>query len=127
MAEKAVINRVTAREGEITVSSDHKSNSILSSSSLTERKHIMATETIEIKVLKVHRVDGNNRIKAFVDISINDALLIKGLRIVSGKNGLFVSMPVEQGKNEKWYERVRCMNKDVRQEIAEAVLAAYSE
>ena len=51
MAEKAVINRVTAREGEITISSDHKSNSILSSSSLTERKHIMATETIEIKVL----------------------------------------------------------------------------
>ena len=87
----------------------------------------MATETIEIKVLKVHRVEGNNRIKAFVDISINDALLIKGLRIVEGKNGLFVSMPVEQGKNEKWYERVRCMNKDVREEIASAVLAAYSE
>ena len=86
MAKKAAINRVTAREGEITVSSDHKSNSILSSSSLTERKHIMATETIEIKVLKVHRVEGNNRIKAFVDISINDALLIKGLRIVTGKN-----------------------------------------
>ena len=126
MAEKAVINRVTAREGEITISSNHKSHSILSSSSLTERKHIMATETIEIKVLKVHRVEGNNRIKAFVDISINDALLIKGLRIVSGKNGLFVSMPVEQGKNEKWYERVRCLNKDVREEIANAVLAAYS-
>ena len=126
MAEKVVaINRVTAREGEITISSNHKSSSILSTS-LSERKHIMATETIEIKVLKVHRVEGNNRIKAFVDISINDALLIKGLRIVTGKNGLFVSMPVEQGKNEKWYERVRCMNKDVRDEIASSVLAAYS-
>ena len=125
MAKKAAINRVTAREGEITISSNHKSSSILSTS-LSERKHIMATETIEIKVLKVHRVEGNNRIKAFVDISINDALLIKGLRIVTGKNGLFVSMPVEQGKNEKWYERVRCMNKDVRDEIASTVLAAYS-
>ena len=86
----------------------------------------MATETIEIKVLKVHRIDGDNRIKAFVDISINDALLIKGLRIVQGKNGLFVSMPTEQGKNEKWYERVRCLNKDIREEIANIVLAAYS-
>ena len=95
MAEKAVINRVTAREGEITISSDHKSNSILSSSSLTERKHIMATETIEIKVLKVHRVEGNNRIKAFVDISINDALLIKGLRIVSGKSSPFRNISIE--------------------------------
>ena len=126
MDKKAVINRVGQREGKPIISSQRKSNSILSSSSLTERKHIMATETIEIKVLKVHRVEGNNRIKAFVDISINDALLIKGLRIVTGKNGLFVSMPVEQGKNEKWYERVRCMNKDVRDEIASTVLAAYS-
>ena len=128
MAEKvATINRVTAREGEITISSNHKSNSILSSSSLTERKQIMATETIEIKVLKVHRVDGNNRIKAFVDISINDALLIKGLRVVEGKNGLFVSMPVEQGKNEKWYERVRCLNDDIRSLVSQKVLEAYSE
>jgi len=86
----------------------------------------MATQTIEIKVLKVHRIDGENRIKAFVDISINDALLIKSLRIVQGKNGLFVSMPTEQGKNEKWYERVRCLNKDIREEIANIVLAAYS-
>ena len=86
----------------------------------------MATQTIEIKVLKVHRIDGENRIKAFVDISINVALLIKSLRIVQGKNGLFVSMPTEQGKNEKWYERVRCLNKDIREEIANIVLAAYS-
>ena len=86
----------------------------------------MATATIEIKVLKVHRIEGDNRIKAFVDISINDALLIKALRVVKGKNGLFVSMPTEQGKDEKWYERVRCLNKDIREEIANIVLAAYS-
>ena len=86
----------------------------------------MAIETLEIKVLKVHRIEGENRIKAFVDVSINDALLIKGIRIVEGNKGLFVSMPVEQGRNEKWYERVRCLNKSIRDEIANAVLTAYS-
>ena len=86
----------------------------------------MAIETLEIKVLKVHRIEGQNHIKAFVDVSINDALLIKGIRIVEGNKGLFVSMPVEQGKNEKWYERVRCLNKSIRDEIANAVLTAYS-
>ena len=86
----------------------------------------MVIETLEIKVLKVHRIEGQNRIKAFVDVSINDALLIKGLRIVEGNKGLFVSMPVEQGRNEKWYERVRCLNKSIRDEIANVVLTAYS-
>ena len=86
----------------------------------------MTIETLEIKVLKVHRIEGQNRIKAFVDVSINDALLIKGVRIVEGNKGLFVSMPVEQGRNEKWYERVRCLNKSIRDEIANVVLTAYS-
>jgi stage V sporulation protein G len=86
----------------------------------------MPVETIDIKVIKVHRLPQDSRIKAFVDLGINDALLIKGIRIVQGKKGLFISMPVEQGKNERWYERVRCLNQDIRSLIAQKVLEAYS-
>ena len=82
-------------------------------------------EYIDIKVLKIPRLASEGRIKAFADIGINDALLIKGIRVVEGKKGLFVSMPVEQGKNERWYERVRCLNQDIRQLIADKILAAY--
>jgi stage V sporulation protein G len=85
----------------------------------------MPAETIDIKVIKIHRLPPDNRIKAFVDLGINDSLLIKGVRIVQGKKGLFVSMPIEQGKNERWYERVRCLNQDVRSLIAQKVLKAY--
>ena len=86
----------------------------------------MTVETIDIKVIKIHRLPQDSRVKAFVDLGINDALLIKGIRIVKGKKGLFVSMPVEQGKNERWYERVRCLNQDIRSLIAQKVLDAYS-
>ena len=86
----------------------------------------MPVETIDIKVIKIHRLPQDSRIKAFVDLGINEALLIKGIRIVQGKKGLFISMPVEQGKNERWYERVRCLNQDIRSLIAQKVLEAYS-
>ena len=85
----------------------------------------MPVEPIDIKVIKIHRLGQDSRIKAFVDLGINDALLIKGVRIVQGKKGLFVSMPVQQGKNERWYERVRCLNEDIRLLIAQKVLEAY--
>jgi stage V sporulation protein G len=85
----------------------------------------MPTETLEIKVIKIHRLINNSRFKAFVDIGINDVLLIKGIRILQGKKGLFVSMPIEQGKNERWYERVRCLNEDIRCLIAQKALDAY--
>jgi len=86
----------------------------------------MTIETLDIKIIKIHRLPQDSRVKAFVDLGINDAILIKGLRIVRGKKGLFVSMPVEQGKNERWYERVRCLNQDIRSLIAQKVLEAYS-
>ena len=85
----------------------------------------MTMETLDVKIIKIHRLPQDSRVKAFVDLGINDALLIKGLRIVQGKKGLFVTMPTEQGKNERWYERVRCMNQNIRSLIAEKVLEAY--
>ena len=86
----------------------------------------MTMETLDVKIIKIHRLPQDSRVKAFVDLGINDALLIKGLKIVQGKKGLFVTMPTEQGKNERWYERVRCMNQNVRSLIAEKVLEAYT-
>jgi stage V sporulation protein G len=86
----------------------------------------MSLDVLSFKIIKIHRLEGNNRIKAFVDLGVNDAILIKGIRVVDGQNGLFVCMPQEQGKNEKWYERVRCLNKEVRWRISQQVLEAYN-
>ncbi len=82
-------------------------------------------DLLEVKVHKIYRLDGDKPLKAFVDISINDAVLIKGIKVILGREGLFVSMPQEQGKDNKWYESVRCLKKDVREQIFETVLTAY--
>ena len=87
----------------------------------------MSFDILDLKIIKIHRLAEGNRIKAFVDIGINDALIIKGLRIIDSQKGLFVSMPSEQGKNERWYERVRCINNEVRGQITKKVLEAYRE
>lgn len=87
----------------------------------------MPVETIDIKVIKIHRLTQEGNLKAFADLAVNDAILIKGVRVVHGKKGLFVAMPTEQGKDEKWYERVRCLNEDIRSLVTQKVLEAYSE
>jgi stage V sporulation protein G len=92
-----------------------------------ERVMIMETNTLEIRVQRLYRFDTDRPLKAFADIIVNDVLLIKGIRILDGKKGLFVSMPQEQAKDKKWYESVRCLTQDVRDQISEIVLAAYKE
>lgn len=85
----------------------------------------MSVAVLDVKIMKIHRIAEGGKLKAFVDLSVNDALIIKGIRVVDGKDGLFMSMPSEQGKDEKWYERVRCLNKEVRGLIETTVLDAY--
>ena len=82
-------------------------------------------QELEIKVNRVHKIENNKFLKAFADIVVNDALLIKGLKIVERNNALFVSMPAEQAKDKKWYENVRCLSDGVKEQITERVLEAY--
>lgn len=94
---------------------------------LSNERRVMQYSLLDIKIIKVHRLPEGGKIKAFVDLGINDALLIKGIRVVDGKEGLFVTMPSELGKNQRWYERVRCLNKDLKMQIRHKILAAYQE
>ena len=90
----------------------------------------MAKTTLEtrivIKVVRIKKIQSTNHLKAFVDISFNDALTIKGFKVVEGENGLFVGMPSTLNKdNGKWYESVRCTNEEVQEDLTNTVLAAY--
>ena len=84
----------------------------------------METETIQIS--SIHRFNGDSKIKAFVDLSLA-GVIVKGLRIVDGINGLFVSMPRHQGKDGKWYDTVYPSTKELRKHLNELVLEAYHE
>lgn len=82
-------------------------------------------DELQVKVYKLYTIDGNKPLKAFADVAINDAVLIKGIKVIEGREGLFMSMPQDQGKDKKWYESVRCLSNEVRQQIADVVLTAY--
>jgi DNA-binding cell septation regulator SpoVG len=80
---------------------------------------------IDIVVQRMYRLVSDRPLKAFVDIIVNDVLLIKGVKVMFGKNGYFVSMPQEQAKDKKWYDSVRCLTEEVREQITKVVLDAY--
>ena len=81
----------------------------------------------ELSVKRMVRFDGEGSLKAFCDLAVGDAFLIKGLRVVEGKNGLFISMPRQQGKDAKWYESVVALTKEAKDEVSRVVLEAYRQ
>jgi stage V sporulation protein G len=76
--------------------------------------------------VRLHRFDGDSKTKACADIAIGD-FVIKGLRVVQGKKGLFVAMPQEKAKDGKWYNAFFPATEEARQDLTDTVLAAYEE
>jgi DNA-binding cell septation regulator SpoVG len=83
-------------------------------------------EDLNLKVVRLYRFNGDSKIKAFADISIGD-FIVKGLRILAGKKGLFLGMPQEKAKDGNWYNAFYPISKEARQNLTEVVLAAYQE
>lgn len=83
-------------------------------------------KTEQVQISRIYKLEGESKLKAFVDISLA-GLVVKGLRIVEGQNGLFVSMPRHQGKDGRWYNTVYPTTKEVQQELSQLILSAYKE
>lgn len=78
------------------------------------------------QVSRIYRVDGDSKLKAFVDILLA-GIVIRGMRIVQGEKGLFLGMPRHRGKDGRWYNSVVPTTKQIYNSLQELVLAAYKE
>ena len=78
-----------------------------------------------LEVVRMRRLEGDSKLKAFVDVSFAGVFMVKGLRVIEGKNGLFVSMPSEKGKDGKWYSTAHPITREFRELLNEAVLESY--
>ena len=79
-----------------------------------------------VKVERVRVLTKESNVKAFCDIIIGGSFVVKGLRVVKGKKGLFVGLPREKGKEDKYYDIFYPVSKEAREELETAVIEAYN-
>ena len=71
--------------------------------------------------------NGNSKTKAFVDLELDGTLVIKGLTLVEGKKGLFLSYPSTKGKDGKYYNSVYTVDKEWTTLLQDACIKKYNE
>jgi stage V sporulation protein G len=69
--------------------------------------------------------NGNGSLKAFCDLSVDRRLLIRGIRVVEGRQGPFVSMPRVKDRDQRWRDVVMPMTKETRMEMVHVILDAF--
>lgn len=71
--------------------------------------------------------NGNSKTKAFIDLELDGTLVIKGLTLVEGKDGLFLSFPSKKGKDGKYYNSVYSLDKEWGNLLQDACIKKYKE
>ena len=78
---------------------------------------------MNISEIRVMKVENHSILKAYVNITFNHALSIKGMRIIQGKERMYVSMP-SVCINGKYINKAFPINQEVREEMERYALDA---
>jgi stage V sporulation protein G len=70
--------------------------------------------------------NGSGKTVAFFDVETDEGFNMKGFTLVEGDNGLFISLPREKGKDDKYYDRIY-IPKELKEQLTEIASAMYNE
>lgn len=67
------------------------------------------------------------KLKCFANITFDDCFVVRGVKVIEGTNGRFVSMPSHKRVNGQYGDIAHPTNSEMRKRIEEAVFSAYAE
>ena len=79
----------------------------------------------EVRIYPVNSTKSN--LAAFAAVTLDDEIVVTGVKVLEGKKGLFVSMPASKGQDDEYHDIVFPITKEAREELQDAVLQAYDE
>jgi len=81
---------------------------------------------LEITEVNINLRD-EDKLKAFVNITFDDVFVVRGLKVIKGKSGLFVCMPSRKLNDGTYKDIAHPINNDFRQKIEEMILTRYEQ
>jgi len=81
----------------------------------------------EITEVRIYKSKGNGSVKAYASVSFDNEFVVKGLKVVEGEKGLWVSMPSRRMKDGSFQDVFHPVSREARDKIVDAVLKAYQE
>ena len=78
-------------------------------------------EITEVKVFPVQE----EKLKAFVSIVFDQCFMVNDIKIIQGREGLFISMPSRKKKNGEFKDVAHPLNNETRRMIEDKVLGEY--
>ncbi|MEW6516400.1 MAG: septation regulator SpoVG [candidate division FCPU426 bacterium] len=78
-----------------------------------------------ITEVKIIPRQGDDKLKAYVSVTFDNAFIVHNLKIIEGPNGLFVAMPSRKRRDGTFVDIAHPLNSTMRREMEERILGEY--
>lgn len=80
---------------------------------------------MDITDVRIKKVSGEGKMRAVASIVIDDAFVVRDLRVIEGQNGLFVAMPSRKSADGEYHDIAHPITAEAREMIQAKVLKEY--
>ena len=80
---------------------------------------------VNITDVRLRKLDNGSKMKAIASITIDDAFVVREIRVIEGQNGLFVAMPSRKIPSGEFRDIAHPINSETRQMIQNIILEEY--
>lgn len=79
---------------------------------------------MQITEVKVFPVD-EEKLRAFVSIVFDNCFMVNDIKVIQGKDGMFISMPSRKKRNGKFKDVAHPLNNETRKMLEDQILSEY--
>ncbi len=77
--------------------------------------------------VKISSFPASGNVKAYASVNFDDVFAITGLKVMEGRNGLFVSMPSRRLESGEYRDVCFPITGEFRQQLTDAVIGEYHQ
>lgn len=80
---------------------------------------------MDITDVRVFPVE-EDKLKAYVTITLDNCFVIRDLKVINGTSGLFIAMPAKRRKDGSYKDIAHPLNADTRDKMEKMILEEYT-
>ncbi len=81
----------------------------------------------EITDVRIYRVEGTGNLRAYAAVTLDEAYVVHGLRVLEGEAGFWVGMPASKNKRGEFKDIFHPITREARDVLVKSVIGKYEE
>jgi len=82
---------------------------------------------VEITKVEIRPMHNEGNLKAFCSVVFDDVFIVHSVKVIQGKDNLFVAMPSQETKNGEFRDTAHPIDNNFRLKMEEIILRAYRD